>query len=101
MNLIGSLIIRCSSCGAKYKIDANSLYEDVSYIGEGGMDEQYQHTYAGEIECDRYGKQMSFCLIGYEYPICAKEYQDSESEVFQKNGYTVELTPAIKMVARM
>ena len=50
MNLIGDLIIRCSSCGAEYTIDTDALDDDVSYIGKGGMGEQYQHTFACEIE---------------------------------------------------
>lgn len=80
MNLIGDLIIRCSSCGAEYRIDTGTLDEDVFYIGEGGMGEQFQHTFAGEVECDRCGQTMTFRLLGFEYPVGAKEYQDSESE---------------------
>lgn len=80
MILIGDLIIRCLSCGAEYTIDTDSLDEDVSYIGEGGMGEQYQHTFAGEIECDRCRQLMVFRLLGFEYPVGAKEYQDSEAE---------------------
>mgnify|MGYP002853922773 CR=1 FL=1 len=154
MILIGDLIIRCSSCGTEYTIDTDSLDEDVSYIGEGSMGEQYQHTYEGQIDCECCGKSMIFRLLGFEYPVGAKEYQESEAngceimeepymemeydfdipdeyeswiadnvadlieqikrdrsviyrisdrqfeelvaEVFQRNGYTVELTPAIK-----
>lgn len=80
MTLIGNLIIRCSYCGAEYTIDIASLDEDVSYIGEGSMGEQFQHTFTGEIACTRCGQQMVFCLMGYEYPAGVKEYQDSESE---------------------
>ena len=75
MNLIGNLIIRCSSCGTEYRIDTDSLEEDVSYIGEGGMGEQFQHTFPGEIVCERCGQQMVFHLLGFEYPVGAKEYQ--------------------------
>lgn len=80
MILIGDLIIRCSSCGAEYTIDTDSLDEDVSYIGEGGMSEQYQHTFASEMECVRCRQLMVFRLLGFEYPVGAKEYQDSEAE---------------------
>ena len=80
MILIGDLIIRCLSCGAEYTIDTDSLDEDVSYIGEGGMGEQYQHTFAGEIECDHCRQHMIFRLLGFEYSVGAKEYQDSEAE---------------------
>lgn len=52
MIVVGDLIIRCSSCGMEYTIDTESLDEYVSCIGEGGMGGQYQHTFAGEIECD-------------------------------------------------
>ena len=80
MILIGNLIIRCSSCGTEYTIDTDSLDEDVSYIGEGGMGEQYQHTFAGEIECDRCRQPMIFRLLGFEYPVGAKENQYPETE---------------------
>ena len=80
MILIGNLIIRCSSCGTEYTISTDILDEDVSYIGKGGMGEQYQHTFAGEIECDRCRQLMVFRLLGFEYPVGAKEYQDSEAE---------------------
>lgn len=80
MILIGDLIIRCLSCGAKYTIDTDLLDEDVSYIGEGGMGGQFLHTFLDEIECDRCRQQMVFRLMGYEYPVGAKEYQNSESE---------------------
>lgn len=79
MILIGDLIIRCSSCGAEYTINTDALDDDVSYIGEGGMGEQYQHTFACEIECERCRQPMIFCLRGVEYPVGAKEYQDSEA----------------------
>ena len=80
MILVGDLIIRCSSCGTEYTIDTDSLDEDISYIGESGMGEEYQHTFAGEIECDRCRQIMVFRLLGFEYPVGAKEYQDSEAE---------------------
>ena len=80
MKIIGDLIIRCSSCGAEFKIDTDYLDEDVLYIGEGGMSEQYQHIFLDELECDQCGERISFRLLGYEYPVGAKDYQDSEAE---------------------
>lgn len=80
MNLVGNLIIRCSTCGAEYEIDTDSLDEDVFCIGEGGMGEQYQHAFAGEMECDRCGQSLAFRVNGFEYPVGAKDYQNSESE---------------------
>lgn len=80
MILVGNLTIRCSACGMEYTIVTDSLDEDVSYIGEGGMGEQYQHTFAGEIECERCRQHMIFRLLGFEYPVGAKEYQTSESD---------------------
>ena len=154
MKVEGNLIIRCSQCGEEYSINTDYLDEDVDFIGEGGMGAQYQHTFSGELECEHCGQYMTFRLIGYEYPIGAKEFQDSEAEgcdiieepdlemeydfdipeeyeewiadnvadlieqikrdrsviykisdrkfeelvaaVFERNGYNVELTPAIK-----
>ena len=80
MLLTGDLIIRCLSCGAEYRIDTDNLDEDVTYIGEGGMGEQFQHSFPGEIECERCSQLLSFRLLGFEYPVGAKEYQTSESD---------------------
>ena len=81
MILIGDLIIRCSYCGTQYKIDTDSLDEDANTIGEFSMGDRVEHKFTGEIECDSCGQFMSFHLYGFEYPVGAKEYQDSEAEV--------------------
>ncbi len=78
MNLIGNLIIRCSSCGAVYNVDKDLLDKDVFFIGEFNMGARYQHEFFGEIECNCCGQFMVFKLLGFEYPVGAKEYQDSE-----------------------
>lgn len=80
MILIGELIIRCLSCGAQYKIDTDSLDEDIYSIGEFGMGVRIEHRFTGEITCDNCGRHMSFHLLGFEYPVGAKEYQDSEAD---------------------
>lgn len=80
MILTGNLMIRCSSCGSIYRIDTDFLDEDVVYIGEGNMGEQYEHAFPGEIKCDHCGQLMSFKLLCYEYPVGAKDYQDTEAE---------------------
>lgn len=80
MILIGELIIRCLSCGAEYKINTDSLDEDAYSIGEFGMGVRLAHRFTGEIECDNCGQYMSFHLLGFEYPVGAKEYQDSEAD---------------------
>jgi len=80
MILGGDLIIRCSTCGAEYIIDTDSLDEDAYSIGEFDMGDRIEHKFAGEIECDNCGQCMSFHLLGYEYPAGAKEYQESEAE---------------------
>ena len=80
MILVGDLIIRCSSCGAQYQIDTDFLDEDAYSIGEFGMGDRFEHKFAGEIECDNCGQCMSFRLLGFEYPVGAKEYQESEAE---------------------
>ncbi|MDO5132113.1 MAG: restriction endonuclease [Eubacteriales bacterium] len=80
MILVGDLIIRCSSCGAEYIINTDSLDEDTYSIGEFGMGDRVEHKFAGEVDCDNCGQRMSFRLLGFEYPVGVKEYQDSEAE---------------------
>lgn len=78
MILVGDLIIRCEACGEEYKIDTDSLDKNVISIGEFAMGNRVQHEFFGENKCEKCGQLMSFKLLGFEYPIGAKEYQESE-----------------------
>ena len=80
MILTGRLVIRCASCGNEYEISTDYLDRDVVCIGEGGMGEQFQHEFRGELECDCCGQSMTFKLFGFEYPAGAKEYQTSVTD---------------------
>ena len=80
MILTGKLVIRCCSCGAKYEVDLDSLDEDSISVGEFGMGDRIQHEFCGDMECDSCGEPMVFRILGFEYPVGAKEYQDSETE---------------------
>jgi len=80
MILVGNLIIRCEFCREEYRVDTASLEEDVFSIGEFGMGDRIQHEFFGEIECDNCGQIMGFKLLGFEYPVGAKEYQTSEAD---------------------
>ena len=79
MILVGDLIIRCSTFGAKYTIETDSLEKDAYSIGEFGMGDRIEHMFAGKIDCDNCGQWTLFRLLGYEYPVSVKEHQESES----------------------
>lgn len=80
MIVLGTLRIRCSTCGAEYQINTDSLDKDVFLVGEFNMGARVQHEYVGEIECESCGRLMLFKVFAHEYPIGAKEYQGSEVE---------------------
>jgi hypothetical protein len=46
--------------------------------GENGMGEEIEYRHDGFIECDGCGNEISFRISGYEYPVGAFNYEDSE-----------------------
>lgn len=52
-----------------------------SYVydrGDNRMGEEIEFRHEGYIECDQCGNEISFRISGYEYPIGAFNYEDSE-----------------------
>ena len=48
------------------------------YHGENRMGEEIEYRHEGFIECDNCGNEISFRISGYEYPVGAFNYEDSE-----------------------
>lgn len=92
MILTDDPVIRCSSCGAEFKIDKDMLDSEAYCIGEGGMGEQYEHDFVYDCYCQNCGQRMWFKLFAIEYPVGAWDSQFQESD-----GCEVIHEPAIEM----
>lgn len=69
--------IKCDRCGCIALVEADSLdYE--TYSCERSMGDEIEYKFFGEICCERCGKSISFNIRGYEYPVGAFNYSDSE-----------------------
>lgn len=82
MKLIEDVIIRCGRCGKvsgihKADVDFESYVYD---HGDNRMGEEIEFYHKGYIECAQCGNEISFRISGYEYPVGAFDYEDSEIE---------------------
>lgn len=92
MILTDNPVIRCNSCGTEYIIDKDMFDDDVCFIGEGGMGEQYEHTFVYDCDCEACGQRMRVKLYAIEYPVGAWDSQFHESD-----GCKIVHEPAIEM----
>lgn len=79
MELLEDIYIKCEECGAKYKIDKDSLEYESDFIGERGMGAEFEHDFYGEEQCEECGNWMFYKIMGYEYPEGAYNSQDTET----------------------
>lgn len=82
MKLMEDVIIRCGRCGKvsgihKADVDFESYVYD---HGDNRMGEEIEFYHKGYIECAQCGNEISFRISGYEYPVGAFDYEDSEIE---------------------
>lgn len=80
MELLEDVFIRCEQCGRIIGIHKED-FDFESYVydhGENGMGEEIEYRHNGFIECDGCGNEISFRISGYEYPVGAFNYEDSE-----------------------
>ena len=80
MELIKDVFIRCGRCGKIAGIHKED-FDFESYVydrGDNRMGEEIEFRHEGYIECDQCGNEISFRISGYEYPIGAFNYEDSE-----------------------
>lgn len=80
MELIEDVFIRCGRCGKVTGIHKEDFdFEFYVYDrGDNRMGEEIEFCHDGCIECDQCGKEISFRISGYEYPVGAFNYEDSE-----------------------
>ena len=82
MELLQNIRIRCNECGCITEISREDLEFD-SFVynhGDHGMGEEIEYRYEGYIECWQCRNIISFGISGFEYPIGAFDYEDSEIE---------------------
>ena len=80
MELLEDVFIRCSRCGKVTGIHKED-FDFESYVydrGDNRMGEEIEFRHEGYIECDQCDNEISFRISGYEYPIGAFNYEDSE-----------------------
>lgn len=77
--LENDLIIQCDRCGTVHIIDKDSL--DVNtYSYERNMGDEVEYNFVGETDCDQCGCNLKYLVRGYEYPVGALNYTDSECQ---------------------
>ena len=80
MELLEDVFIRCSRCGKVTGIHKED-FDFESYVydrGDNRMGEEIEFRHEGYIKCDQCDNEISFRISGYEYPIGAFNYEDSE-----------------------
>lgn len=92
MILTDNPIVRCNECGKEIKIDKDIFDEDAFSVGEFGMGDRVEYDFRCEIDCPVCRNPLAVTIRGFEYPVGAFEYQDSEAE-----GCEVLYEPPLEM----
>lgn len=82
IELLQNIRIRCKECGCITEIPREEIeFESFVYDhGDSGMGEEIEYSYDGCVECSYCRNTISFGISGFEYPIGAFDYEDSEIE---------------------
>ena len=77
MQVSNDFYIECNECGNVILIKVDDLdYE--TYVYNRPMGEEIEYDYSGEICCDNCHTWINFIIRGYEYPIGAFNFSDTE-----------------------
>ena len=80
MKLLEDVFIRCSRCRHTFELHKED-FDIECYVydrGENSMGEEAEYRIEGFTECPKCGREISFRISGYEYPLGAYEYEDNE-----------------------
>ena len=77
MHIPSDFYIRCDNCNHVSLIESDSLDCD-TYSYERPMGEEIEYNFHGEICCEECCSWISFNIRGYEYPVGAFNFSDSE-----------------------
>lgn len=77
MYVLNDFGVKCNKCNFVTWVEAAGLeYDTFSY--ERPMGEEIEYNFYGEISCEECRSRIEFSIRGYEYPVGAFNYSDSE-----------------------
>lgn len=79
MHIQNDFYIKCNKCGQVYFVESDSLEYSTS-VYDRAMGEETEYNFFGEIRCEECGSSIEFNIRGYEYPVGAFNYSDSECQ---------------------
>lgn len=77
MRIPNNFYIKCDECGNVTLVEADSLDYETS-VYDRPMGEEIEYDFRGEICCDECHSWIEFSIRGYEYPVGAFNFSDSE-----------------------
>ena len=77
MRIPNNFYIKCNECGNVTLIEADDLDYETS-VYDRPMGEEIEYDFRGEICCDKCHSWIDFSIRGYEYPVGAFNFSDSE-----------------------
>ena len=77
MGIPNDFYIKCGNCGHVSLVEADSLDYDTS-VYDRAMGEEIEYNFCGEICCEECRSWIEFRIRGYEYPVGAFNFSDSE-----------------------
>lgn len=77
MHIPNDFYIKCDKCGNVSLVEANSLDYETS-VYDRPMGKEIEYDFRGEICCDECHSWIEFSIRGYEYPVGAFNFSDSE-----------------------
>ncbi|MEG1916957.1 MAG: restriction endonuclease [Muribaculaceae bacterium] len=79
MHIPSDFYIKCDNCGNVTLVEADSLDYETS-VCDRPMGEEIEYDFRGEICCDGCHSWIDFDIRGYEYPVGAFNFSDSECQ---------------------
>lgn len=77
MHIQNDFCIKCDKCGHIYFVEADSLECDTATYDR-PMGDEIEYNFYGEICCDECDSVIDFRITGYEYPVGAFNFSNSE-----------------------
>lgn len=77
MHIPNDFYIKCDKCGNIMFVEADSLECD-TFVNDGPMGEEIEYNFYGEICCEKCRSWIGFSIRGYEYPVGAFNFSDTE-----------------------
>lgn len=78
MRISNNVYIRCNECDNVTLVEVDNLDYKTSVVYDRPMGEEIEYDFCGEIYCDKCHSYIEFCIRGYEYPVGAFNFSDSE-----------------------